>query len=222
MPGDRWPASTFPVSPGSATLSPLQRALNATLPGDVAVTGAEIAPDTFHARFSAKRRAYRYLIWNAPDPLPLLSRYSLHMRNKLDWEAMEQAAGQLVGRTTWRPSPEAGWACRTSETAEAVSLARSERCTWPVSYLWTPQPMSGIGTGRRCKEWVRGTDSARNVGPGPGRQCFLAADGAHHSGHAAGSRAGQTYCRKHSELIESRDRGSRPNSQTARTLPYVG
>jgi tRNA pseudouridine38-40 synthase len=108
----------FPDKPRLSSPVDVQRALNAILPGDVAVTGAEIAPDTFHARFSARRRAYRYLIWNAPYPLPLISRYSLHMRNKLDWEAMEQAAGQLVGAHDFAAFAGSGMGVRDDETAE--------------------------------------------------------------------------------------------------------
>src|SRR5438045_6683014 len=61
----------FPERPRLDTPQVLQRALNAVLPHDLAVTQAEIAPEGFHARFSAKRRAYRYLIWNAAYPAPL-------------------------------------------------------------------------------------------------------------------------------------------------------
>jgi tRNA pseudouridine38-40 synthase len=40
-------------------------ALNANLPGDVRVQDARVVPDTFHARFSAVRRTYRYR-WSVP------------------------------------------------------------------------------------------------------------------------------------------------------------
>jgi tRNA pseudouridine38-40 synthase len=75
----------------------VMRALNGLLPADVAVTAAEVAPDGFHARFSARKRAYRYLIWSAPAPRPLLSRYSLHVRRKLDLAAMAEAVSLIEG-----------------------------------------------------------------------------------------------------------------------------
>jgi tRNA pseudouridine38-40 synthase len=87
----------FPERSRLNTPQAIQRALNGTLSYDVAVTGAEIVPERFHARFSARKRAYRYLLWNAAAPLPLLRRYSLHVRQKLDIEAMQQAASLLVG-----------------------------------------------------------------------------------------------------------------------------
>lgn len=75
----------------------LARALNATLASDVAVRLAAEAPDSFHARFSARSRVYRYWIWNAPTPTPLGRRFTCHWRGQLDLHAIEQAGGLLVG-----------------------------------------------------------------------------------------------------------------------------
>lgn len=87
----------FPERDRLDTPQAVQRALNGVLPNDLGVTSAEIAPPEFHARFSARKRAYRYLLWNAQGPLPLLSRYCLHVKQKLDVEAMSRAASLLVG-----------------------------------------------------------------------------------------------------------------------------
>ncbi len=87
----------FPERERLDTPLAVQKALNGILPRDVSVAEAEIAPEGFHARFSARKRAYRYLFWNAEAPNPLLARYSLHVRRELDWEAISQAAALLVG-----------------------------------------------------------------------------------------------------------------------------
>jgi tRNA pseudouridine38-40 synthase len=87
----------FPQKPRLGTPESVLRALNGILPEDIAATSAEIVPEGFHARFSARRRAYRYLLWNAPSPAPLFRRYSLHVRQPLDTRAMSQAASLLVG-----------------------------------------------------------------------------------------------------------------------------
>jgi tRNA pseudouridine38-40 synthase len=87
----------FPVRPRLDTPATVARALNGLLPHDVAVMSAEIAPEGFHARFSARQRAYRYLLLNAPTPLPILRRYVLHIPQPLDTKAMSEAAAQLVG-----------------------------------------------------------------------------------------------------------------------------
>ena len=87
----------FPERSRLDTPQAIQRALNGILAQDLAVTGAEIAPPSFHARFSARKRAYRYLLWNAQNPLPLLRLYSLHVRQQLDLEAMQNATALLEG-----------------------------------------------------------------------------------------------------------------------------
>ncbi|MFL5734713.1 MAG: tRNA pseudouridine(38-40) synthase TruA [Chloroflexia bacterium] len=87
----------FPHRERLDTPQAVQKALNGVLPGDVAVVAAEAASEGFHARFSARKRAYRYLLWNAQAPYPLLGRYSLHVRQTLDVKAMDRAAALLVG-----------------------------------------------------------------------------------------------------------------------------
>jgi tRNA pseudouridine38-40 synthase len=87
----------FPEKPGLDNPAAVMSALNGMLPHDVAVSAAEIAPEGFHPRFSARRRAYRYLLWHSPWPSPLLGRYSLHVRGRLDIEAMARAAALFKG-----------------------------------------------------------------------------------------------------------------------------
>ncbi len=64
----------------------------------VAVLAAEIAPADFHARFSARGRAYRYRILNRRAP-PALERGRVwHVGAPLDADAMGRAAARLLGR----------------------------------------------------------------------------------------------------------------------------
>jgi tRNA pseudouridine38-40 synthase len=84
----------------TASIDPvtLARALNAVLPGDVRVARAELAPDDFHARFSATGKIYDYQIVNAPFVSPFVRRYAWHVIPRLDVEAMTAAGGTLVGQ----------------------------------------------------------------------------------------------------------------------------
>jgi tRNA pseudouridine38-40 synthase len=74
------------------------RDLNAILPQDIACLGCEDADPRFHARYRALGKAYRYRIHNAPVPDPFLRRYSLHVGDPLDIQAMRAAAQVFVGR----------------------------------------------------------------------------------------------------------------------------
>lgn len=78
-------------------LNTLQRGLNALLPEDVRVLGVREVGLDFHARYSATRRDYRYLIDNSPAPLPTLRHLALHVEQRLDEGAMATALPQLEG-----------------------------------------------------------------------------------------------------------------------------
>lgn len=75
-----------------------QRALNAVLPGAVAIRWAKEVPENFHARFSALSRSYRYTIWNDGAPAPLLARYSYYRPQALNVDLMNGACQLLLGR----------------------------------------------------------------------------------------------------------------------------
>jgi tRNA pseudouridine38-40 synthase len=76
----------------------LRRALNAQLPEDVVVQDLAEAPPSFHARFSARGRGYRYTIWNAPVRNVREQRRVYHWRSWLDVDAMNDGAQTLLGR----------------------------------------------------------------------------------------------------------------------------
>ena len=64
--------------------SRLRQALNARLPPEVRVLSAEEAPETFHARFDARAKVYRYSIWNGEVMSPFDLRYAWHQSGTLD------------------------------------------------------------------------------------------------------------------------------------------
>ncbi|WP_455203170.1 tRNA pseudouridine(38-40) synthase TruA [Kaarinaea lacus] len=70
---------------------------NANLPKSVAVVWAKSVPEAFHARFSALRRRYRYVIFNRHvRPTFLAHRVTWEFR-PLDVERMAEAACNLLG-----------------------------------------------------------------------------------------------------------------------------
>jgi tRNA pseudouridine38-40 synthase len=77
-------------------------ALNTALPDDVAVIGAEEAACDFHARHSARSRAYRYRIFRRRTPSPFEARRSWWVPRPLDIEALQRAAAFLVGEHDFR------------------------------------------------------------------------------------------------------------------------
>lgn len=79
-------------------LADLQRALNAVLPDDIGVLDLSEALAGFHPRFSAKGRRYRYVVFNRPVRSPLMARFTGHVSEPLDVEALGEAVPYVVGR----------------------------------------------------------------------------------------------------------------------------
>lgn len=70
---------------------------NANLPDDIAVLWATTVPDSFHARYSAQRRAYRYVILNRPVRPGLHTQRVCWEYRPLQVERMQHAAQFLLG-----------------------------------------------------------------------------------------------------------------------------
>lgn len=76
----------------------IQRTINHFLkPNKVIITECEIVDVEFHARFSAKRRLYQYVVLNRLVPSVLLENRAWHVRENLDVNKMQEAANLLLG-----------------------------------------------------------------------------------------------------------------------------
>ncbi len=80
----------------------LRLALNAHLPEDIRVMDVRRAAPGFHARFDARGKQYRYLVWNHPAMNPLLRTTAWHVPQALDLPAVRRAAKHFVGRHDFR------------------------------------------------------------------------------------------------------------------------
>ena len=85
------------TDPKRRSATELARALDALLPGDVAIREVRRVPAGFNPRYAARYREYRYTVWNGPRS-PLRERFALGVRDPLDTAAMERAGSVLVGR----------------------------------------------------------------------------------------------------------------------------
>ena len=93
----------------------LLRALNSTLPESIRVVAADQVRDSFHARFVASRKTYRYRIWNTGVVSPFERAFTWHVIEPLDRRAMADAAGFLEGRHDFAAFKAAGGATRSTE-----------------------------------------------------------------------------------------------------------
>lgn len=86
---------------------------NSLLPPEVSFAWAHPVPVTFHARFSALSRSYRYVIWNAPVRAALTGRHAAWLRYPLDVHRMQTAAQALLGEQDFSAFRAAGCQSRS-------------------------------------------------------------------------------------------------------------
>lgn len=67
------------------------------LPPDIVVVEAEEVEESFHARYSAQSKTYRYRVLNSQLASPFERNYSWHFPQQLAVELMQQAAQVIVG-----------------------------------------------------------------------------------------------------------------------------
>lgn len=80
MSASRWPA-----------------ALNSQLPPAIRVLRCSSVSAAFHARYSARAKVYRYVIWNGAVLPPFDYRRAWHIIEPLDYRVMSDAAGDFAG-----------------------------------------------------------------------------------------------------------------------------
>jgi tRNA pseudouridine38-40 synthase len=89
----------FHVDPAREGYAPGKwvEALNGLLPEDVRILEVREVADSLHARYDAVKKEYRYFVSDTEVLPPDLRQYRLHVRRRLDREAMQAAAEVLTG-----------------------------------------------------------------------------------------------------------------------------
>ncbi len=84
---------TLAIRPEKAWL----RGANTHLPRGVTIRWSQTVPPTFHSRFSACSRTYRYVIYNVATPSALMDNLVTWDRRRLDIDAMIAGSRYLLG-----------------------------------------------------------------------------------------------------------------------------
>jgi tRNA pseudouridine38-40 synthase len=178
----------------------LVRALNGRLPPDVRILAAQEVFPTFHARFQARSKTYRYRIWNGEVLNLFERRYSWHVAATLDAGAMARAAVALEGRHDFAAFQGTGSWTRSSERQVTRSIVSAgvpgsgdlRGGSGPGAFIVYEITGSGflrymvrnivgtlveIGRGRRAPEWIHevlASRDRRQAGPtAPAAGLFL-------------------------------------------------
>ena len=135
-------ASCDDVRPG---LDPdtVRQALEPRLGDPVSIVGVERVPGSFHARFDARWREYRYRMW-AGIRSPLMEGTAWHRRGQLDLDAMADAAQRFAGTHDFASFVAGGegvpWSDRQQATRGTVRTVlhcsvRPIDAWWPSSHI---------------------------------------------------------------------------------------
>ncbi len=139
--------------PDGIDLDDLARRLNKLCAPGIAVRSVESVSDEFDARFSAQWRHYRYDIWNARHPNPLLVTRAWHVAQPLDLDAMRTATSALLGEHDFSSF------CRRPKVAAGdrqPTLVRNVHAvSWGVAYLEGPVLRFEIHANAFCHQMVR-------------------------------------------------------------------
>ena len=117
----------------------LVRACNATLPDDLRVLAADVVPERFHARIHARGKTYRYFIWHGQAGSPALRRVAWHVPQRMQLQAMQEAAALFVGEHDF-----------SSFQAQGSPVKSAVRRVWTSTVEAVPAP-----------PWCGGTDRGR-------------------------------------------------------------
>lgn len=71
--------------------------LNIALPEDIKIIESEEVAIDFHSRFDAKRKRYRYVIYNGKIPRPIYRNFSYHVEKDLNIEEMRKSLTYFIG-----------------------------------------------------------------------------------------------------------------------------
>ena len=89
-------------------------ALNSHLPSDIRILKSEEAATDFSARFSAKRKTYRYTMYVSETGEPLKDRYALCVYPRPNVEKMREAAALFIGEHDFKSYSSTGSSVKTS------------------------------------------------------------------------------------------------------------
>ena len=77
-------------------------AVNKLLPNDIQIFSSKKVSDNFHARFSAKSKTYKYLVYNSKHINPVYQNFMYRVDRQLNINLMKQAANFLIGKHNFK------------------------------------------------------------------------------------------------------------------------
>ena len=113
--------------PEKWTAAALQRALNAILPEDIWIAAASEVPASFHARYNAITRSYRYRVGTAAEAFsPFHRRWCWPLRDAPNSQLLQDSAERFVGERSFLAFAKTG----QPERGELCNVVRASWSDW--------------------------------------------------------------------------------------------
>ena len=138
--------------------------INAILPGGIVVNSIRRVRDDAHARFDAVSRTYRYYIHSSKDPFA--REFSWFCKFPLDVDAMNKAAGMILGRRDFSCFEKAGGTAATP-FCDVTSAGWSRYTPSTAALPGTDYLVFTITANRFLRKASAGMDSRRALLPRP-------------------------------------------------------
>src|SRR3989440_11969071 len=152
----------------------LPAALNARLDPDLVVRSAEVVPEAFHARYSARARLYAYRIRQALPRGAYQRQYAWGLHDELDLAAMQAAGERLEGTHDFRAfgrSPRPGghtvrriYGITVNGTGDWVTIAVAADAFLYGMVRRIAGALVDVGRRRRPLEWIDELMNGSTVG----------------------------------------------------------
>jgi len=113
------------------TADGLRSLVNTLLPSDIRIMACTVAHDKFSARNGARKKFYRYVIWNRPNMLPMHIDFAWHFRESLDVEKMKTAIPLFIGMKNYLTFSAAGTDTKRFER-ELKSVVIRKKGPWII------------------------------------------------------------------------------------------
>ncbi len=146
--------------------------VNSNLPDDVNATWARVVAADFHARFSARRRTYRYLFVNRRVRSSLLRDRACWVHRPLDADRMQHAARCLLGEHDFSSFRAANCQAKSAtRTIHRLDVVRQQDFIWLTicanAFLQhmvrnIAGALMRVGLGERDPAWVEDVLSRRD------------------------------------------------------------
>ena len=117
----------------------LSYVFNMHLPPDIRVRRSEAADPSFHARFDAKAKTYRYTIYNDTHAPAIYRNTAAFVRGRLDVDKMRDAAARLCGTHDFKP-----FSANGTEVKDTVRTIYDITVTADLPYIWIDVTGSGF------------------------------------------------------------------------------